>query len=91
MENYAELPWDIETTCENLRTVKEIMRKKVLLKNLHGKGKSDAEEVTFDYDRAINALEKQIQLKAWIDYISTLDIEYNSTELASILKDFLIN
>lgn len=86
-----EKPWSIEDTCENFRVIKELMKKKVRHTNLDGKGKSDEEEVVFDFDRAIKALEKQVQLRKWIEQVSLMDIEFNSAELASVLKDFLVD
>lgn len=62
-EKYAELPWSIEDTIENFKALKESMQKRVILQNLHGRGEKDAEEVAFDFDRAINSLEKQIPYK----------------------------
>lgn len=60
MNEYLEMPWSIEDTIENLKENKEYMQKKVLSINLHGKGEKDAKEIAFDFDRAIEALEKQI-------------------------------
>lgn len=61
---YAKLPWSMEDTIENLKEIKEMIQKTVIIKNLHGRGEKDAEEVAFDFDRAINALKKQIPMKA---------------------------
>ncbi|MDD3338448.1 MAG: hypothetical protein PHS82_06275 [Lachnospiraceae bacterium] len=63
MSKYMELPWSHRRTIENLKEIKEHMQEKVIIQNLHGRGKKDAEEVEFDFDRAINALEKQIPKK----------------------------
>lgn len=63
MGKFAELPWDIERTIENLTEVKEILQQTVIVKNLHGRGEKDAEEVAFDFDRAIHALMKQVAKK----------------------------
>lgn len=60
MKEYLEMPWNIEDTIENLKEIKESMQRKVLSINLHGKGEKDAKEIAFDFDRAIEALEKQI-------------------------------
>lgn len=60
MNEYLEMPWSIEDTIENLKEIKDSMQKKVLSINLHGKGEKDAKEIAFDFDRAIEALEKQI-------------------------------
>lgn len=58
MKEYAELPWSVEDTIENLKSVKDSMKERVILLNLHGRGKKDAEEVEFDFGRAIDALER---------------------------------
>lgn len=63
MSKYMELPWSHRRTIENLKEIKEHMQEKVIIRNLHGRGEKDAEEVAFDFDRAINALEKQIPKK----------------------------
>lgn len=57
---YLELPWSMEKTIENLNELKEGLQQRVIIKNLHGRGEKDAEEIAFDFDRAIGALEKQI-------------------------------
>ena len=59
MRKYAELPWSVEDTIENLKSVKNPMKERVILLNLHGRGEKDAEEVEFDFGRAIDALERQ--------------------------------
>lgn len=59
MRKYAELPWSLEDTIENLKSVKNSMKERVILLNLHGRGEKDAEEVEFDFGRAIDALERQ--------------------------------
>ena len=60
---YAKLPWSMENTIENLKEIKECFKRAVKRTNLHGKGEEDAKEVDFDFDRAIEALEKQIPKK----------------------------
>lgn len=62
-EKYLEMPWRIEETIENLKLIKEHLSATVLKTNLDGKGKQDAKEVEFDFNRAIKALEKQIPKK----------------------------
>lgn len=59
MREYAELPWSVEDTIENLKSVKDSMKERVILLNLHGRGEKDAEKVEFDFGRAIDALERQ--------------------------------
>lgn len=63
MGKYLEMPWSVEDTIKNLEELKDNMQEKVKLINLHGRGEKDAEEVAFDFDRAIKALEKQIPVK----------------------------
>lgn len=60
---YLEMPWSIEDTIENLKELKHILVYKMLKENHDGKGEKDANEVCFDFDRAIEALEKQIPKK----------------------------
>ena len=60
MDKYLEMPWSIEDTIKNLKDVKRVLQHRVLAENLDGKGKQDAEEIAFDFDRAIEALEKQM-------------------------------
>ena len=60
---YIERPWSLEQTVENLKDLKQILQNKVVAKNLDGLGKEDAEEVAIDFDRAIEAVEKQIPKK----------------------------
>lgn len=65
------MPWSIEDTIENLKEIKELLQRIAIEKNLHGKGKEDAEEVAFDFDRAIEALEmKRKYEKQWLDDIN---------------------
>ena len=59
MREYAELPWSVEDKIENLKSVKDSMKERVILLNLHGREEKDAEEVEFDFGRAIDALERQ--------------------------------
>jgi len=63
-EKYLEMPWSIEDTIENLKIIKEHFIATVLKANLDGKGKQDAKEVEFDFNRAIQALEKVQQFEA---------------------------
>lgn len=66
-EDYLEFPWGIEDTIENLRELKSVLQRQVRETNCDGKGAQDAFEVGFDFDRAIEALEKQL-LKKPIEY-----------------------
>lgn len=62
-KNYLKFPWSIEDTIENLEDLKEIMKQKLIITNYHGRGEKDAEEVAFDFDRAINALKENWEYK----------------------------
>ena len=54
-----ELPWNIEDTIENLKELRDGLKEKVILMNKDGRGEKDAEELDFDFNRAIEALERQ--------------------------------
>lgn len=64
MSKYLELPWSVEDTIENLKELKDGLQEKCIIQNLHGRGEKDAEEIAFDFDRAINALEEIQQYRA---------------------------
>lgn len=64
---YLEIPWSMEDTVRNLNELKESLQMKLILKNLHGRGEKDAEEIAFDFNRAIDALKKQIPKKPTYD------------------------
>lgn len=58
MSVYKKLPWSFEESIENMKAVKEMIIERVKLVNLDGKWKEDVEEVEFDFNRAIEAMEK---------------------------------
>ena len=62
-KNYLKMPWSVEDTIENLEELKEMMQQKLIMKNYHARGEKDAEEVAFDFDRAINALKENQEYK----------------------------
>lgn len=62
-ENYLKMPWSIEDTIENLEELKEMMQRKLIMTNYHGRGEKDAEEIAFDFDRAIQALKENQEYK----------------------------
>lgn len=62
-KEYLKMPWSMEDTIENLREIKVMMQQVLVRANKDGKGEEDKKEVDFDFDRAINALEKQIPKK----------------------------
>ena len=64
MSEYAELPWSVEDTIENLKELKEGLQERCIIQNLHGRGEKDAYEVAFDFDRAIKALEEVQKYRA---------------------------
>ena len=68
-KNYLKMPWSIEDTIENLEELKEMMQQKLIMINYHGRGEKDAEEIAFDFDRAIQALKENQEYKK----IRTLD------------------
>ena len=71
MSEYLKMPWSIEDTIENLKEIKENLQRVAMENNLHGKGKEDAEEVAFDFDRAIEALEMKRKYETqWLDDIN---------------------
>ena len=67
MNKNLKLPWSMDDTIENLKEVKEILKTYLRKSNYEGKGESDAAEVEIDFNRAIEALEKQIPTKVLSD------------------------
>ena len=63
MSKYLELPWSVDDTIEDLKELKEGIQKRLIIQNLHGRGEKDAEEIAFDFDRAIKALEEVQQCR----------------------------
>lgn len=62
-KNYLKMPWSIEDTIENLEELKEMMQQKLIMTNYHGRGEKDAEEIAFDFNRAIQALKENREYK----------------------------
>lgn len=62
-EEYLEFPWGIADTIENLKELKRILQRQVEKADCDGRGAQDDLEVGFDFDRAIEALEKQLPKK----------------------------
>lgn len=62
-KNYLKMPWRIEDTIENLEELKEMMQQKLIMTNYHGRGEKDAEEIAFDFNRAIQALKENREYK----------------------------
>lgn len=60
---HKKMPWSVEDTIENLEELKEIMQQKLIMTNYHGIGEKDAEEIAFDFDRAIQALKENQEYK----------------------------
>lgn len=62
-KNYLKMPWSIEDTIENLEELKEKMQQRLIMTNYHGRGEKDAEEIAFDFNRAIQALKENQEYK----------------------------
>lgn len=84
---YAKLPWSVEDTIENLKEIKEHLKSVAKKTNLHGKGKEDAKEIDFDFDRAIKALETMAEMKKRNITTETI-IEYAKFEDECVQKGF---
>lgn len=67
-EEYLKWPWGINDTIENLKEIKKNLQYTALNKNMDGKGTQDFQEIGYDFDRAIKALEKN----RWIPVIEKL-------------------
>lgn len=63
MNKNLEIPWSIEETILNMKDIKCLLMLMVATENHNGKGTQDAKEIGFDFDRAINALGKQVPIK----------------------------
>lgn len=53
-----KFPWSIQDTIENLKELKVILQEQLKRKNYEGQGERDSKEIGLDFDRAIDALEK---------------------------------
>ena len=67
-EEYLKWPWGISDTIENLKEVKKNLQCIMLNVNADGMGKQDSQEIGYDFDRAIKALEES----RWIPIIEKL-------------------
>lgn len=56
--DYLKMPWSIEKTIENLEEIKALLQRMVTEINFEGKGEQDVEEISFDFDRAISAMQE---------------------------------
>jgi rRNA maturation endonuclease Nob1 len=63
MNNYLKMPWSTETTIKNLKDVGQFIATQLKEINADGMREKDAAEFTYDFDRAIVALEKQVAKK----------------------------
>lgn len=79
--NYAEIPWSVEETIENLKILRDSLGNRLLRENIDGRGKQDKEENDFDFNRAITALEAQ-QADMWIPISSGIVPETNDGDWA---------
>lgn len=67
MNKNLKMPWSMDDTIENLKELKGILKTHIHKINYKGMAESDAEEIEFDFNRAIEALEKQIPTKVLSD------------------------
>ena len=86
MNNHLELPWSMKDTIENMKDLKQMLSERIKKANYDGKGETDAEEIKFDFERAILALEKQIGLN---DYLNTLR-KNKKYQIYDILSEFAL-
>lgn len=61
---YLEMPWSVEDTIENLKILKNNMAIVLSKLNYENLGESDVKEMTYDFDRAIKALEEIQEYRA---------------------------
>ena len=57
-EEYLKWPWGINDTIENLKETKKNLQIIALNVNADGMGQQDSQEIGYDFDRAIKALEE---------------------------------
>lgn len=57
-EEYLKWPWGINDTIENLKETKKNLQIIALNVNADGMGQHDSQEIGYDFDRAIKALEE---------------------------------
>lgn len=57
-EEYLKWPWGISDTIENLKETKKNLQIIALNVNADGMGQQDSQEIGYDFDRAIKALEE---------------------------------
>lgn len=57
-EEYLKWPWGINDTIENLKETKKNLQIIALTVNADGMGQQDSQEIGYDFDRAIKALEE---------------------------------
>lgn len=67
MKQYLEMPWSTDDTIENLKEIKDHLQRIAIRADIDGKGKNDAEEIAFDFDRAIESLEKQVKKEPYME------------------------
>ncbi len=93
-----KMPWSVQQTIWNLKVIKACYQGFVKGANREGKGEQDAEEVAFDFDRAIDALERMERavdsgyLKVW--YINSVsqddDPVWTEAHIAELCNDFIL-
>lgn len=87
MSKYLEMPWGIEDSIENLKEVGEHIGNFLLKTNYEGKGVSDSKEFKVDFERAIEALEKQVPKK--LSYLGKNGIydDYDCSACGQMLRN----
>jgi hypothetical protein len=63
MSDYLEMPWSIEDTIENLKPIGQFIAAQLKEINADNMGIKDKKEFTFDFERAMTALKKQVPKK----------------------------
>ena len=84
MKQYLEMPWSTDDTIEHLKEIKDHLQKTAIRADIDGKGKNDAEEIAFDFDRAIEALEKQIQVESHMKLGEAIDSIFSHNEIIAL-------
>ncbi|MCD8011620.1 MAG: hypothetical protein LUG99_00310 [Lachnospiraceae bacterium] len=93
-----KMPWSVQQTIEDLKLIKAHYQEVVRAANRDGKGEQDVEEVAFDFDRAIAALEKMENavdsgyLEDW--YINSVSQDdepvWTESHIEELCNDFIL-
>ncbi len=84
MDGYIELPWSVEQTIENLEGVRAAMIKRIRTVNLDGEGEEDVKELNYDFDKAIEALKKEVPRQGYYED----DTEADCPTCGSLIEDY---